>query len=266
MLRKNLFLKFIFGANRKYIDDEINPGAPLRVTHSSFAAEAADFGEEEDFSVEENGYDEEKTGLSDLNRFSLMAFHPGGYLPFLKRLFGMAILIGTLMFAAPGVQAKGLFSNAMAFTGGIYSAEGFGSNFYFGLRYNHFFSKWRYFVEGSIGVSSLKSQVLQDLAAFQVFDSEKLLTYEFLLGYDMAPLGNFPFIVAGVAGLNQGGQSKFAYVIGLGKQIPLAQFFKTKRLGLRYDIRDQIFKQQINDANAFTAHNLVFSLGLSCYF
>lgn len=244
------------------INEETAPGTSV----AAFAVEEADFNEAGDLSVEENGYDEEKAALSDLNRFSLMAFHPGGYLPFLKRLFGVSILIATLLLAAPGVQAKGLFSNAMSFSSGVYSAEGFGSNFYFGLRYNHFFSKWRYFVEGSIGVSSLKSQVLQDLAAFQVFDSEKLLTYEFLLGYDMAPLGNFPFIVAGVAGLNQGGQSKFAYVIGLGKQIPLAQFFKTKRVGLRYDIRDQIFRQQINDADAFTAHNLVFSVGLSYYF
>lgn len=262
MFRKNRLLKFVLDPNREYIDDETGPGAPA----AAFEVEEADFGEAADFSAEENGYDKEKTGLSDLNRFSLMAFHPGGFLPFLKRLFGVIILIETLLLAAPGVQAKGLFSNSMSFSSGVYSAEGFGSNFYFGMRYNHFFSKWRYFVEGSIGVSSLKSQVLQDLAAFQVFDSEKLLAYEFLLGYDMAPLGNFPFIVAGVAGLNQGGQSKFAYVIGLGKQIPLAQFFKTKRLGLRYDIRDQIFKQQINDANAFTAHNLVFSLGLSYYF
>lgn len=176
-----------------------------------------------------------------------------------------AIVCLALLFSG-SAKAGGIFTNSLTITNGIYAAEGFGSNYYLGARYNHFFNKWTYFVEASIGFSSVKSQVLDDLANFQVFDSEKLYTYEFLLGYDMKPLGGFPFLVAGVAGINQGGQSKFSYVLGLGKHIPLAQFFNVKRLGLRYDIRDQIFKQQISDKDAFTAHNLVFSLGLTYYF
>lgn len=183
-----------------------------------------------------------------------------------KFSFIIGILLITLFFLPVTAEAGGIFSNALTITNGVYAAEGFGSNYYFGARYNHFFSKWTYFVEASIGFSSLKSPVLEDLAAFQVFDSEDLTTYEFLLGYDMKPLGGFPFLVAGVAGINQGGQSKFAYVLGLGKHIPLAQFFKVKRLGLRYDIRDQIFKQQISDKGSFVSHNLVFSLGLTYYF
>jgi hypothetical protein len=107
---------------------------------------------------------------------------------------------------------------------------------------------------------------LEDLAAFQVFDSEGLFTYEFLLGYDMKPAGGFPFLVVGVAGINQGGQSKFSYVIGLGKHIPLAQLLNVRRLGFRYDIRDQIFKQQVSDKGSFVAHNLVFTFGLTYYF
>jgi hypothetical protein len=177
----------------------------------------------------------------------------------------MGIFCLTLLLFVPA-YAGGLYTNGLTITNGIYAAEGFGSNYYLGARYNHFFSKWTYFVEASVGFSSVKSQVLEDLAAFQVFDSEGLFTYEFLLGYDMKPLGGFPFLVAGVAGINQGGQSKFSYVIGLGKHIPLAQFFSVKRLGLRYDIRDQIFKQQVSDKGSFVAHNLVFTLGLTYYF
>jgi hypothetical protein len=177
----------------------------------------------------------------------------------------MGIFCLALLLSAP-VQAKSLFTNGLTITNGIYAAEGLGSNYYLGARYNHFFSKWTYFVEASVGISSVKSQMLEDLASFQVFDSDGLFTYEFLLGYDMKPLGGFPFLVAGVANINQGGQSKFSYVIGLGKHIPLAQFFSTKRWGLRYDIRDQIFKQQVSDKGAFVAHNLVFTLGLTYYF
>lgn len=184
----------------------------------------------------------------------------------LQDLWGFLGMIGLVLLLSGSVRAGSIFTNGLTITNGVYAAEGFGSNYYFGARYNHFFSKWTYFVEASIGFSSVKSQVLEDLAALQVFDSNDLMTYEFLLGYDMKPLGGFPFLVAGVAGINQGGQSKFAYVLGLGKHIPLAQFFNVKRLGLRYDVRDQIFKQQVSDKDSFVAHNLVFTLGLTYYF
>lgn len=164
------------------------------------------------------------------------------------------------------VKAGGLFENSVGVANGFYAAEGFGTNYYLGLRYNHYYSRWKYFVEGSIGFSSIKSQVLDDLAAFSVFENDGLFTYEFMLGYDLKPLGSLPYVTVGVAGVNQGGQSKFAMAFGLGKHIPLAQFFKVKKLGIRYDIRDFIFKQQINNANSFTSHNLSFTLALQYYF
>lgn len=178
----------------------------------------------------------------------------------------ITLLAVVLMLSLTPPAHGGIYENSFGLTNGLYAAEGFGSNYYFGLRYNHFFNKWHYIVETSIGFSSLDSPVLQDLGAFQVFDNQGLFTYEFLLGYDFKPAGSIPYVVAGVAGLNQGGQSKFAFVIGLGKHIPLAQYFKIKRFGIRYDIRDQIFKQQITDMNSFISHNLVVSLGAQYYF
>lgn len=183
----------------------------------------------------------------------------------LRKVF--CILLILMITISTGLQAKkGLYRNSGSITNGLYAADGFGSNYYVGLRYNHYFDKWKYFVEGSIGFSSLKSDVLNDLASFQVFNSQDLNAYEFLLGYDPKPLSGLPYFVAGVASINQGGQSRFAYVLGFGKHIPLAQFFRIKRLGVRYDIRDHIFRQEINDAGAFTSHNLVFSFGLQYYF
>ncbi len=178
------------------------------------------------------------------------------------------LVIGFLVIGFAGNQPlrADVFENSFGIANGIYAAEGFGSNYYLGVRYTHLFSKWHYFVETSVGLSSLKSPVLNDLASFQVFDSQNLMAYEFLFGYDMRPLNGLPYVVFGVAGLNQGGQSKFAYVIGLGKQIPLAQFFDVKRIGLRYDIRDHIFRQKLNDNGRFTAHNLVFTFGFQYYF
>lgn len=181
-----------------------------------------------------------------------------------KSIIKIIAVIALLMMSVN--SQAGVWENSLGVKTGIYASEGFGSNFYYGLQYNHYFSNWQYFVEGTIGFSSIKSPVLEDLGAFQVFETQKLTTYEFLFGYDMKPLGGFPYLVVGVANINQGGQSKFSYILGLGKQIPLAQFFNVKRLGVRYDIRDQIFKQQVNNSDSFTSHNLIFSLGLHYYF
>lgn len=180
-----------------------------------------------------------------------------------KRLRLLILLLAS--FTLSPVFANGQ-ANSLGVSNGIYTAEGFGANYYFGARYAKFFNNAHYFVEGTVGISSLESRVLNELSAFQVFDSNRLMTYEFVFGYDKFPAGGMPFFVMGVAGLKQGGQSKFAYVLGIGKQIPLSQFFDVKRIAVRYDIRDHIFRQQINDNQRFTSHNLSFTLGLQYYF
>ncbi|MEZ4762025.1 MAG: hypothetical protein R3C26_02085 [Calditrichia bacterium] len=51
------------------------------------------------------------------------------------------------------------------------------------------------------------------------------MTYEFVFGYDKFPAGGMPFFVMGVAGLvKQGGQSKFAYVLGIGNKFRCRNF------------------------------------------
>jgi hypothetical protein len=158
------------------------------------------------------------------------------------------------------------YESSLSLSMGAYAASGFGTNQFLGLRYNYFFLGGRYFVEGSLGVGSLKSRVLENVAKAQVFETEKLLAYEFVGAYDYNPYGYVPYFTLGVAGINQGGQSKFAGVVGVGKRIPLTGFLGTNQLGVRYDIRDQIFSQTINDSDPFISHNLVFTFGLQFYF
>jgi hypothetical protein len=55
-------------------------------------------------------------------------------------------------------------------------------------------------------------------------------------------------------------------VVGLGKRIPLYGMFGSNQLGVRYDIRDQIFSQTINNAEPFLSHNLAFTVGMQFYF
>jgi hypothetical protein len=180
----------------------------------------------------------------------------------------LIILLASIFLIAGNGQstAQSYYNNSLGLSGGIYSASGFGTNPYFALRFNHFFSNKRFFFEASYGIGSLESDVLNNVGGFQLFDSDKLHSYEFLVAYDAVSNGNVPFIIGGVSGINQGGQSVFSYVFGVGKHIPLSQFFNTDRLGIRYDARDQIFKQTLDNDNSYISHNLIFTLGLQLYF
>lgn len=182
------------------------------------------------------------------------------------RYASILVFVALVMSARLPAQVQLRYQSSLSLSAGAYAASGFGTNHYLGARYNYFFFKGRYFVEAAIGFSSLKSEVLKSISKSQIFESERLYSYEFVFAYDPSPSGYFPYVVGGVAGINQSGQTTFAGVIGLGKRIPLAGFLGTDQLGLRYDVRDQIFSQKINNADEFTAHNIVFSLGMQFYF
>lgn len=158
------------------------------------------------------------------------------------------------------------YQNSISVSGGFYAASGFGTNPYVAGRYNYFLPGRKFFVEASIGFSSLKSEVLETIAQSQVFETEDLYTYEFVVAYDASPSGLIPYIIGGVAGINQGGQNTFSAVLGLGKRIPIPNLFSSDQFSFRYDVRDQIFSQQISSAEPFVAHNIQFSLGLQYYF
>lgn len=168
--------------------------------------------------------------------------------------------------STPASQAQMRYENSISLAAGAYAASGFGTNSFFGARYNYYILGGKYFIEASFGVSSLRSRVLESVTQAQVYASEKLYTYEFVGAYDPNPSGMLPYFAAGVAGLNLGGQSSFAGVIGLGKRIPLYGMFGSNQLGVRYDIRDQIFSQTINNGEPFLSHNLAFTVGMQFYF
>lgn len=177
----------------------------------------------------------------------------------------LVVCLLTVSFSPPS-RAQMRFENSISLAAGAYAASGFGTNSFLGARYNYYILGGKYFIEASFGLSSLRSRVLESVTQAQVYASEKLYTYEFVGAYDPNPSGMLPYFAAGVAGLNLGGQSSFAGVIGLGKRIPLYGMFGSNQLGVRYDIRDQIFSQTINNAEPFLSHNLAFTVGMQFYF
>jgi hypothetical protein len=177
----------------------------------------------------------------------------------------MTTLFLVLVASSLPAQYQYRFENSLSLSPGVYSANGLGTNGYIALRYNYFIFGGRFFVEGSYGIGSLKSNVLENVTGVQLYDHTRLATYEFLGAYDHTPSGYLPYFSFGVAGINEGGTSKFAGVLGIGKRIPLPGFLGSDRLGIRYDIRDHIFSQSFNNGESFISHNLVFTLGFQVY-
>ncbi len=176
-----------------------------------------------------------------------------------------ALLSLLLVLPLPS-RAQLRYDNSFSLTGGVYAASGFGTNPYFGARYNYFIDGGRFFVEGAAGFGSIKSNVLEKVTKAKLFDTERLVSYEFVGGFDALPNSALPYVVAGVASVNQGGQTRFAGVVGLGKRIPLIGALGSNQFGIRYDIRDQIFSQSIGGSDSFIAHNIVFTAGFQFYF
>lgn len=158
------------------------------------------------------------------------------------------------------------FKHSLSASTGIYAAAGLGSNLYVNIRYNHLIQRGTYFFEGAVGFGSIRSDVLESVTAANIFDGNGLFTYEFLFGYDWRRKGTFPYFVLGFGGINQGGQSRFAGVIGLGKRILVGGLMESDKLGLRYDIRDQIFSQELNNSDSFISHNIAVTIGIEYFF
>jgi hypothetical protein len=174
-----------------------------------------------------------------------------------------------LLFRCPEAahaQQKFEPSQSLSLSGGLYAASGFGTNFYTTGRYDYFLGGGRYFVEASIGVGSVQSNVIGTVTKARIFTSDNLVTYEFAFAYDYAPGGALPFFTFGVGGVREGEETHFAGVIGLGKRIHLPGLLGSNALGFRWDLRDQIFSQEINNSNPFIVHNIVATLGLQVYF
>jgi hypothetical protein len=163
-------------------------------------------------------------------------------------------------------DAQARFEHSISLSGGLYAASGVGTNFYYGARYDYYVLGGRYFFEASLCTGSLSSTVLEKVSKAQLFNSDRLTTYEFSVAFDANPSGTVPFLLFGVAGINQGGTTSFAGVIGFGKRVPLPGLFGVNGLGIRFDARDHIFSQTLNNSDPFIVHNIVATVGVQVYF
>ena len=175
------------------------------------------------------------------------------------------MILAAILALSQGSSYAQREDHSLSLSPGLIAMSGFGTNPALFGAYTYSFFGGRWFVEGSFGVGSIRSHVLESISRSSLFESDRLLMYQFGAAFDYSPRGVIPHVLVGVAGVNQGGQSKFAGVVGLGKRIPLPGLFGGNSVGMRYDVRDLIFTQQVNNGEEFLAHNIVVSLGVQVF-
>jgi hypothetical protein len=186
-----------------------------------------------------------------------------------KRASGRGLAAGLLALLLGAGAAGPVFAQQLPRAGtgvgifaGLYAADGIATNFYYGARYDYGFQGGKFFVEAALGVGSLESKVLDAVTSASLFESSRLLTYEFGVAYDHTPTGPVPFVLLGVTGIDQGGQTKFAGVVGFGKRFLISGIFDDRVIA-RLDVRDHMFSQEFNNKGSFVAHNLGLTVGLT---
>ena len=192
----------------------------------------------------------------------------------IRRLRYQALCFFVLL-SGMSLQAGSYHNNSLNVRNGIFMPTGFDTGYALEIGYTRYFANWTYFIEISGGVSSLNlssNQLSGTLNPLAGNNADRIYTYEVLLGLDVSPLRGLPHLVIGAAGMDQIEVVQFAYVAGIGKQVPLVMFSKKlSRLGLRYDLRDYIMTEKIvaNTGEAprdVVTHNLMMSLGVILYF
>ena len=178
------------------------------------------------------------------------------------RAMALSVLLAFLYALPASAQSLPRAGTGVGVFAGLYSADGIATNFYYGARYDYGFQGGKFFVEAALGVGSLDSKVLDAVTSASLFESSRLLTYEFGVAYDHTPTGPVPFVLLGVTGIDQGGQTKFAGVIGFGKRFLISGIFDNQLIA-RLDVRDHMFSQEFNNKGSFVAHNLGLTMGLT---
>jgi len=176
------------------------------------------------------------------------------------------LIAGFFVMNVDRAEAQVKYNYGFSLATGLYAAEGFGTNLSGAIRVNKYFSAGKHFVEGSIGIASIESEVLNAIGNTQFFEHNRLMSFEFLYGYDPKMWTSLPYFTAGVASISQGGQSRFAGILGIGNRIYFDTLFGSEKMGLRYDLRDHIFKQSYNSSSEFITHNLNLSINLEFFF
>jgi hypothetical protein len=155
---------------------------------------------------------------------------------------------------------------------GSYTAELLGTNPYANFFWDLYPDGQTFFFEFSAGGGTVQSGFSESVVG-QRFDKNYLITFEALGGYTLSGLskgngrsgGLYPYFVAGITAVYQGGVPNFGGAIGFGNRMDLPFGLKNHRYALNYGIRDHIYSPNFGSHRSLT-QNPVLLVGVQKYF
>lgn len=165
------------------------------------------------------------------------------------------------------------FGQAYGAYAGFYAAEVLGSTPFGTLFWDLYPRGQAYFFEFTAGGGTVQSGFSRSIVGADEFEHNWLLALEALGGYAYTGLsrgdgrggGLFPYFVAGMAAIYQGGVPNVGLVLGFGNRMSLPFGDRTGRWALNYGLRDHIYSQKLRNEPSLT-QNFVLLIGAQKYF
>jgi hypothetical protein len=168
--------------------------------------------------------------------------------------------------ARDAAQAYGAYA-------GFYNAEVLGSNPFGTLFWDIYPQGQSYFFQFTAGGGTVQSDFSRSVVGADEFEHNWLIALEALGGMTYSGLskgagrgaGLFPYFVAGITAVYQGGVPNVGGVVGFGNRMPMPFMAKNGPWALNYGLRDHIYSQKLRNEPSLT-QNFVFLVGAQKYF
>lgn len=165
------------------------------------------------------------------------------------------------------------FGQAYGAYAGFYAAEVLGSNPFGTVYWDLYPDGQAYFFEFTAGGGTVQSGFSRSVVGADEFEHNWLVAVEALGGYTYSGLargegrggGLYPYFVAGIAAIYQGGVPNVGGVIGFGNRMSLPFGPRTGRWALNYGVRDHVYSQKLRNEPSLT-QNFVLLVGAQKYF
>lgn len=165
------------------------------------------------------------------------------------------------------------YSQAYGIYGGFYAAEVLGSNPFGTLFWDLYPAGQALFFQFTAGGGTVQSGFSRSVVGADEFEHNWLIALEALGGFTYSGLsrgegrgaGLFPYFVAGITAVYQGGVPNVGGVIGFGNRMNLPFGPRNGRWALNYGLRDHIYSQKLRNEPSLT-QNFVLLIGVQKYF
>jgi hypothetical protein len=170
------------------------------------------------------------------------------------------------------LQREGTFSYGGAL--GLYQAEVLGANPFAQGYVDWFPLDAQVFFQFTGGIGTVQSGFSEEVVGADVFDHSWMLAFEALgaYGFDLskragkgASRGLYPYFLAGITAIWQGGVPNFGGVVGYGHRLPVPFMTRNERWALALMVKEHIYSQKIRTEPSIS-QNVVLTLGLQRFF